>query len=523
MTQLSRHTLYFAIVIVVVCSSAAALLNWLAGPVIGPILVTVLITGGSLYLLIYRIAQPSSNQVVLADMISREMDHIMIGSAETSYFVDSIKKNIDQNVQSTEHIASSSEQNSRIMAQIAANAEQATRVATDVCNQSVTGRTQVNQGLSKISDASHDARTALGLMQQLQEKARSIHGITEQINRISAQTNLLALNAAIEAARAGEHGRGFAVVAGEVRLLAQNTKDCSNDIGRVVKEMSAQAERAAIDMSALSAKISAAAENVEHTQHLLQGIESNAIQSQSDIREISSVSQDHLQSTLKIAELITKIRNGMLMTEKELPFAAKAATALTDKIETLFATVSEFHTESSHDVIRQAAINAAHQVGQLLTKAVTSGQISERDLFDRHYQPIPKTNPLKHATRFDQFTDRVLPEVQEKILLDLPQLIYAGAVDNQGYFPTHNKKFSQPLTGDYQTDLVNNRTKRIFSDRTGLRCGSNTKPFLLQTYKRDTGEVMHDLSAPIYVCGRHWGGFRIGYHSGAQGQPDSGR
>jgi methyl-accepting chemotaxis protein len=71
------------------------------------------------------------------------------------------------------------------------------------------------------------------------------------------------------------------------------------------------------------------------------------------------------------------------------------------------------------------------------------------------------------------------------------------------------------LTGDYETDLVNNRTKRIFNDRTGSRCGSNTKPFLLQTYKRDTGEVMHDLSVPIYVGGKHWGGFRIGYRSSA--------
>jgi len=36
----------------------------------------------------------------------------------------------------------------------------------------------------------------------------------------------------------------------------------------------------------------------------------------------------------------------------------------------------------------------------------------------------------------------------------------------------------------------------------------------VQTYKRDTGEVMHDLSVPIYVDGKHWGGFRIGYRSG---------
>ena len=88
-------------------------------------------------------------------------------------------------------------------------------------------------------------------------------------------------------------------------------------------------------------------------------------------------------------------------------------------------------------------------------------------------------------------------------------------MDDRGYFPTHNKKFSQPLTGDYDIDMVNNRTKRIFNDRTGARCGKNREPFLLQTYKRDTGEVMHDLSAPIYVDGQHWGGFRVGYRSSA--------
>ena len=108
-----------------------------------------------------------------------------------------------------------------------------------------------------------------------------------------------------------------------------------------------------------------------------------------------------------------------------------------------------------------------------------------------------------------------MPALQEALLASMPQLAYCGAVDDNGYFPTHNKKFSQPLTGDYATDIVNNRTKRIFNDRTGARCGSNTKAFLLQTYKRDTGEVMHDLSAPIYVDGRHWGGFRVGYRSSA--------
>ncbi len=41
--------------------------------------------------------------------------------------------------------------------------------------------------------------------------------------------------------------------------------------------------------------------------------------------------------------------------------------------------------------------------------------------------------------------------------------------------------------------------------------GAHTGKVLVQTYRRDTGEVMHDLSVPIHLKGRHWGGFRMGY------------
>ena len=147
----------------------------------------------------------------------------------------------------------------------------------------------------------------------------------------------------------------------------------------------------------------------------------------------------------------------------------------------------------------------------MFEQAIRNGEISESSLFNFDYKLIPNTKPEKFSTTFDGFTDRQLPQIQEPILDSNPFIIYAGAVDVNGYFPTHNKKFSKPMTGDYETDLAHSRTKRIFNDATGIRCAKNTESFLLQTYKRDTGEVMHDLSVPIYVNNRHWGGFRVGY------------
>jgi methyl-accepting chemotaxis protein len=159
------------------------------------------------------------------------------------------------------------------------------------------------------------------------------------------------------------------------------------------------------------------------------------------------------------------------------------------------------------------ARKAAEDIGRVLEEAVRSGQIGLEDLFDRNYVPIPYTRPQKYHTKFDALTDRLFPPIQEPILEANPEVVYAGAVDVNGYFPTHNKRYSQPLTGDEKVDFVNNRTKRIFDDPVGKKCGAHEQPFLLQTYRRDTGEIMHDLSVPIYVQGRHWGGFRLGYRT----------
>lgn len=112
---------------------------------------------------------------------------------------------------------------------------------------------------------------------------------------------------------------------------------------------------------------------------------------------------------------------------------------------------------------------------QLLETAVADGLIGREDLMSDDYQPIPNTNPPKFSSRFDAFCDRALPLVQEQVLKDNPNLIFAICTDKRGYVPTHNDKFSKPPTGDYTVDLVHSRSKRIFNDRTGSRCGAHTK------------------------------------------------
>ena len=90
-----------------------------------------------------------------------------------------------------------------------------------------------------------------------------------------------------------------------------------------------------------------------------------------------------------------------------------------------------------------------------------------------------------------------------------------SSVNLDGYLPTHNRKFSKPPRGESSWDMANARNRRFFNDRVGLAAGRSTARALMQAYRRDMGGgkfvTMKDVSAPIMVRGRHWGGLRIGY------------
>lgn len=161
--------------------------------------------------------------------------------------------------------------------------------------------------------------------------------------------------------------------------------------------------------------------------------------------------------------------------------------------------------------VRAWALECREQIAGQFELLLTSGQLSAPQLFDTFYIPIPGTDPQKFHTRYDQLADGIVQPIIDAVLKRDRRLVFVVPVDGNGYLPTHNSRYARPLTGDVAVDTKNNRTKRIFNDRTGLAAARNLKPYLLQKYSRDTGEELRDLSVPIFIQNRHWGALRIGY------------
>lgn len=161
------------------------------------------------------------------------------------------------------------------------------------------------------------------------------------------------------------------------------------------------------------------------------------------------------------------------------------------------------------------AQDTAKTIGALFDGAIDKGQVNFEQLFSTEYVPVPGSDPPQFTTAFTALCDRLLPDLQEPALAKHRRIVFCAAVDRNGYLPTHNRKYSEPQRpDDPDWNNAHCRNRRMFDDATGLAAARNRQPVLIQTYRREMGggqvASMKDVSAPVYVKGRHWGAFRIG-------------
>lgn len=176
-----------------------------------------------------------------ADAVTNSSQQLYATITQTSSSIQEITKDLssinEEVVRSStimhdaSSIVSEVSQSAYHVAQSCNEANEKSMITVDSAIQGGKALKQAEESIMSMTKSMDNISTAINT---LNESSKRINDIVEVISAIADQTNLLALNAAIEAARAGEHGRGFAVVAEEIRKLAEQSNQSTNEIKGII-------------------------------------------------------------------------------------------------------------------------------------------------------------------------------------------------------------------------------------------------------------------------------------------------
>jgi methyl-accepting chemotaxis protein len=339
--------------------------------------------------------------------------------------------------------------------------------------------------------------------------------VSGSIEAIAKQTNLLALNATIEAARAGAAGRGFAVVANEVKSLAEATRQATRLIGDTVRDLDGQVGNLIGESGDASLRAKSAGQGAQQIQSIIVRVQDGFTAVGREIDGVAKAATSNLAHCDMVIDELGALAKGVDLSSTDLKHADERVAKLLDLSEGLIELIATSGVDTSDTPLIRVVTDAAKEISSAFEAAIDRGDIRLDQLMDENYREIPGTNPKQYLTDYVAFTDRILPPIQDPIQRIDPRVAFCVAWAKGGYLPTHNPNYRLPQGSDPVWNNANCRNRRLFNDRAVQKVAANTKPFLLQTYRRDMGGgnfvLMKDLSSPIYVRGRHWGAFRMGF------------
>lgn len=269
-------------------------------------------------------------------------DQVSYAATTVDQQADTVNHSAAQDRTAIDNTLKQLEDASEAMNQIARLALACNKVA-GVANEST------QHGLDAVVSTSEEMNNIRSTIQEtakrikrLGERSQEISGIVDIINNISERTHVLSLNASIQAASAGEAGRGFSVVADEVQRLAENSRNATAQISKLIQNIQIETSDTIATMDKAIKEVVHGTELAEKAGHQMLETQENTQKLAQAVQKIAANSQAHSELTEKLKRQAAEIQKRSVVTQAELKSQKQETSKLASYAEQLISTVRLF-------------------------------------------------------------------------------------------------------------------------------------------------------------------------------------
>ena len=291
--------------------------------------------GNAVAQMLANLRQLAGQMKEATDNISKASNNISTATAEQAVTVTQQASSVAETTTAVEEVRQTAKQSVERVQLVSEMASNTLKLAGN----GLEAAKRTEDGILGLKDqVRHIAETILNLSEQTLQ----IGEIIASVNDIANQSNLLALNAAMEAARAGEAGRGFAVVAGEVRNLAEQSRQATAQVSGILSEIQKAANTAVMVTEKGTKSAEAGVELAQTTGDSIRVIREHTQQVVAASEQIATSARQQLVGMDQITRAMENINQGATHTQKGMQQVDQAAQSLDDLARQLTSIVKQY-------------------------------------------------------------------------------------------------------------------------------------------------------------------------------------
>lgn len=364
-----------------------------------------------------------------------------------------------QIVEATSNSATSTEQLAQTIHIVKESSDSACQTGQQVSETMAQLEGNLSSHISEIDAIAQVSVQAKEIIEDLAKHLSEINGVVGLIKNIASQTNLLALNATIEAARAGDAGKGFAVVAGEVKQLASQTDNATDQISKLVDTIQSLSDQA------VSASATVGTQTQEIRQQMTELTQSTHAQNEAT-RQIEGVLQDTQHEITSCTDLSDFVQQNSHLASQQAHQGREVSTRTQSKFKE-----AETHVESFL---------------QLVSHNYRGNREEARRLFDHAVATVKNFGRQQALEIMDDpvngYIDRDLYVIGLDdtgfFVLD-PRRIYPRDKDMRGAKDANGKLFIQEVLANSKNNRINEFSCTIMNPLKGI--AEDKRGFLWRT------------------------------------------